>query len=96
MLGSVEMCDCMNCHHALSAPTEIELCDVKSVSESQWECGCGMFAPPGGLDRGEQNFSKNHKVSFHSFFQRFADRLLEVLLGKVGVTHRHLQGAVTE
>ena len=92
MLVSVEMCDCINCHNALSEPIQFELCDEKSGSESQSKKG-GTFAPPGA--KGGSIISAGAKVDI-SAFHHLADCTLEMLLGQVGVTHRHLQRAVSQ
>jgi len=58
--------------------------------------GRGCLLPPGGKKGVSKISARTRRVSFYSVFQRFADRAFEMLLGKVGVTHGHLQGAVTE
>ena len=94
MLVSVEMCDCINCHNALSEPIQFELCDEKSGSESQSKKG-GTFAPPGAKG-GSIISAAVGRTSHFSAFHRLADCTLEVLLGQVRVTHGHLQRAVTQ
>ena len=66
---------------------------IKSRSPSL-KRGGGAFAPPGGF-KGGSKISEGAKVHI-SALHRLADRTFEMLLGQVGVTHRHLQCAVTQ
>ena len=66
----------------------------KSEPGSQSKKGETRLLPPEVL-KGESKISEGAKADI-SALHRLADRTLEVLLGQVRVTHRHLQCTVTQ